>query len=441
MDNPLASSLLAEEMVQLSHYFPSGGPRKLFAAGVAKLYVSYPEENKWNETGLVGVWTFFANELQKTLHFQLIDIMTGSSFFTQELYENFQYIKSRPYFHTFESDECIIGISFAEELEGQAFFRKVEEVIEKKEYHLRPSVFKKAWTKFAVFGKGMSKQEKSKLKSCGASRGGHKAAVGEDVKISGPTHFRVDLHIGVDGDGKFGVKAADARAWLNMNPAWLTYFRELGLMETEINENAEVLLETTTEFLMKHGHVPSSSTTPSRPPPIPPRPDSNSLRRSLTRSREITEKLGVEQTNQSVVATPSTPATTTTSTGATGSDIGTDSADSSNPSSSATFSESQPEVDKSVPVAPPLPVPIPSVGRGVATPPPHFQFEPGKGTIPDPSVLGEGQRDSLRKALQDRLKEIGERMQDSDEDEEELNEEGDEWSREFGPGSFYLGRS
>jgi hypothetical protein len=47
---------------------------KLFSAAVCKLYVAYPEDNVWQETGLVGVWAFFANQIQKTLHFQLFDL-------------------------------------------------------------------------------------------------------------------------------------------------------------------------------------------------------------------------------------------------------------------------------------------------------------------------------------------------------------------------------
>lgn len=55
----------------------------------------------------------------------MILTQTRSVKFTQELYNNFEYVKPRPFFHTFETEECVAGFSFADEGEADDFFSKV----------------------------------------------------------------------------------------------------------------------------------------------------------------------------------------------------------------------------------------------------------------------------------------------------------------------------
>lgn len=50
----------------------------------------------------------------------------GKVVFSQEMYENFIYQASTPFFHTFETDTFVAGISWADESEGTAFLKKVE---------------------------------------------------------------------------------------------------------------------------------------------------------------------------------------------------------------------------------------------------------------------------------------------------------------------------
>jgi hypothetical protein len=45
--------------------------------------------------------------------------------FQQEFYENFIYSSPKPWFHAFECDELVAGLSFADESESVAFFRAV----------------------------------------------------------------------------------------------------------------------------------------------------------------------------------------------------------------------------------------------------------------------------------------------------------------------------
>lgn len=45
----------------------------------------------------------------------------------QELYTTFEYKVTRPYFHTFEADDAMAGLSFANEQEAITFRNAVEE--------------------------------------------------------------------------------------------------------------------------------------------------------------------------------------------------------------------------------------------------------------------------------------------------------------------------
>jgi hypothetical protein len=47
--------------------------------------------------------------------------------FSQELYQNFEYAKPRGFFHTFEMDDCVAGLSFADESDANDFYLKVIE--------------------------------------------------------------------------------------------------------------------------------------------------------------------------------------------------------------------------------------------------------------------------------------------------------------------------
>eukprot|EP01088_Endostelium_zonatum_P019702 TRINITY_DN6943_c1_g1_i1.p1 TRINITY_DN6943_c1_g1~~TRINITY_DN6943_c1_g1_i1.p1 ORF type:complete len:360 (-),score=173.31 TRINITY_DN6943_c1_g1_i1:223-1302(-) len=49
--------------------------------------------------------------------------------FEQELYQNFEYSAPRPFFHTFESDDSVIGLSFADESEAEDFYSQVSSYV------------------------------------------------------------------------------------------------------------------------------------------------------------------------------------------------------------------------------------------------------------------------------------------------------------------------
>jgi Wiskott-Aldrich syndrome protein len=46
----------------------------------------------------------------------------------QEMYNNFEYAKPKDFFHTFEGDDMVYGISFADVAEANEFFRQIQQL-------------------------------------------------------------------------------------------------------------------------------------------------------------------------------------------------------------------------------------------------------------------------------------------------------------------------
>jgi hypothetical protein len=66
---------------------------------------------------------------EKTSHYiKIVGMAMTSVLFTQELYHNFGYEKPKSFFHTFEMDEAVAGLSFASDSEAQTFFSEVSKM-------------------------------------------------------------------------------------------------------------------------------------------------------------------------------------------------------------------------------------------------------------------------------------------------------------------------
>lgn len=55
------------------------------------------------------------------------------------MYENFEYENPRPFFHTFEIDDCVAGFSFADEREANQFYTKVIQCTKNENIGVQPS--------------------------------------------------------------------------------------------------------------------------------------------------------------------------------------------------------------------------------------------------------------------------------------------------------------
>ncbi|KAI5957252.1 hypothetical protein KGF54_000180 [Candida jiufengensis] len=99
---------------------------KIIDATVARLYIAYPDPTKWVYTGLVGAIALVDDLVGHTFFLKLIDI-TGHRgvLWDQELYVNFEYNQDRKFFHTFEIEDCLIGLLFEDTNDATHFYKRV----------------------------------------------------------------------------------------------------------------------------------------------------------------------------------------------------------------------------------------------------------------------------------------------------------------------------
>ncbi|KAI4140489.1 MAG: hypothetical protein LQ340_007864, partial [Diploschistes diacapsis] len=92
---------------------------KIFAVAVARLYVAYPNRQRWTYTGLSGAAVLANDLIGNTCWIKLVDI--------SEIYEPFYYNQDRTFFHSFELEDCLAGLSFVDEKDAKTFKKKMDE--------------------------------------------------------------------------------------------------------------------------------------------------------------------------------------------------------------------------------------------------------------------------------------------------------------------------
>ncbi|KAF7557517.1 hypothetical protein G7046_g6005 [Stylonectria norvegica] len=102
---------------------------KIQAVAVAKLYVAYPNRSKWTYTGLQGAVVLANDLVGHTYWIKMVDISPSSRgvIWDQEIFDVWNYNQDRTFFHTFELEECLAGLSFVDEKEAKQFKKKMDE--------------------------------------------------------------------------------------------------------------------------------------------------------------------------------------------------------------------------------------------------------------------------------------------------------------------------
>ena len=103
------------------------GSNKILDVAVARLYIAYPDRNKWKFTGLSGALVLVDDLVGNTFFLKLIDIYGHRGIiWDQELYVGFEYFQDRTFFHTFEIEDCFAGFLFVDINEAQHFLKRVQ---------------------------------------------------------------------------------------------------------------------------------------------------------------------------------------------------------------------------------------------------------------------------------------------------------------------------
>ncbi|KAI9755332.1 MAG: hypothetical protein M4579_004334 [Chaenotheca gracillima] len=102
---------------------------KIQAVAVARLYVAHPSKQRWTYTGLQGAAVFAEDLVGHTFWIKLVDVSPSNRgvIWDQEIYDTFSYNQDRTFFHSFELESCLAGLSFADEKEAKTFRKKVDD--------------------------------------------------------------------------------------------------------------------------------------------------------------------------------------------------------------------------------------------------------------------------------------------------------------------------
>ncbi|KAI9823446.1 MAG: hypothetical protein M1832_002457 [Thelocarpon impressellum] len=122
-------SVLSEDDKETVRRTVPKATNKIHAVAVARLYVAHPNRQRWSYTGLQGAAVLANDLVGNTYWIKMVDISPGGRgvIWDQEIYDSFGYNQDRTFFHTFELEDCLAGLSFVDDKEARQFKKKIDE--------------------------------------------------------------------------------------------------------------------------------------------------------------------------------------------------------------------------------------------------------------------------------------------------------------------------
>ncbi|KAK8042166.1 hypothetical protein PG993_006689 [Apiospora rasikravindrae] len=223
---------------------------KIQAVAVARLYVAFPNRSKWTYTGLQGAIVLANDLVGNTYWLKLVDISPSARgvIWDQEIFDIWSYNQDRTFFHTFELEECLAGLSFVDEKEAKQFKKKMDE------REKNAMAFSEA--SLEDIGTPPPRVPPESPRNAGG--------LPPPPPAPAPTHSRTPS-TSANGVHKPASEFATLEAY---DPLWRENFgnflTEQGLTDEFIKENQEFIVG----FLQEQGgEVPKSAPAPPPPPP------------------------------------------------------------------------------------------------------------------------------------------------------------------------------
>ena len=99
---------------------------KIIDATIARLYIAYPDPTSWQYTDLFGAIVLVDDLVGHTYFLKLVDVEGHRGVvWDQELYVDFQYHQDRKFFHSFEIEDCYVGLLFEDTSDASHFHKRV----------------------------------------------------------------------------------------------------------------------------------------------------------------------------------------------------------------------------------------------------------------------------------------------------------------------------
>eukprot|EP01133_Synstelium_polycarpum_P004381 gene4381-5126_t len=265
--NSNRNSLTEHEQGQIR--FVHGSSCDIAAITVARLYEG--RQGRWDFTGIVGAVSIITNRLQKVNYIRINDLQSTRTSFEQEIYEGFGYTRQRDFFHTFEGDNAVYGLSFVDVGEAAVFHASLlnardnlrrgsqnQQQQQQQYYQQQPSPVRDHPTK------------PKKSKSGFFSKILHGSSAEEKpMEISGPTGFKHESHIGWDPEKGFDID--------NIPNEWRVLFAQAGIKRKDLKD-----AETSKFIVSVIGETMAAQQMSGKSAPPPPPPTSSGHQQVLT---------------------------------------------------------------------------------------------------------------------------------------------------------------
>ncbi|XP_046439003.1 neural Wiskott-Aldrich syndrome protein-like [Daphnia pulex] len=230
--------------------------KSMASAVVQVCFADPPNRSQWNKRHC-GVVCFIKDNIKRSYFLRVFCLDRQSAIWEQELYSSFDYCAPRPYFHTFEGDECRIGFNFANEGEAEYFLMAIKEYLrmksEKRERRRlsqqqvqqpQPGKHTPVATNGSV-PKSTAVRSATITNRITVTKKGKKDKNKKITKadIGGPSDFKHISHVGWDPNQGFALD--------NVDPNLLKFFARAGISENHLKDKAT--REFIYDFIDKHG--------------------------------------------------------------------------------------------------------------------------------------------------------------------------------------------
>ncbi|KAG9236074.1 hypothetical protein BJ875DRAFT_372845 [Amylocarpus encephaloides] len=234
---------------------------KIQAVAVARLYIAYPNRQKWTFTGLQGAIVLANDLVGNTYWLKLVDVSPAQQgvIWDQEIYDSWSYNQDRTFFHTFETEDCLAGLSFSDEKEAKTFLKKMND---------REKNASKATKSNPFGGGGRTGHQRHGL--LGGLFGGHRHSSAPSIQPTPPDSPSYALppmaapnnrnSAGSFGGGKSQFAALDAID-ANWRETWGDDLKQMGITDDLIRDNQDFIAD-----YIKEQQAAQAAQVPTPPP-------------------------------------------------------------------------------------------------------------------------------------------------------------------------------
>ncbi|KJK75662.1 hypothetical protein H634G_09026 [Metarhizium anisopliae BRIP 53293] len=256
-------SILNEDDKDTVKRFVPKQSNKIHAVGVARLYVAYPNRSKWTYSGMQGAIVLANDLVGNTYWLKMVDVSPTNRgvIWDQEIYDTWHYNQDRTFFHTFELEDCLAGLSFVDEKEAKQFKKKMDE---------REKNASRA-TKSTPFGGGSQPVHKHSL--LGSFFGHRHSSAPSPTESTRPSLLPHPFHHSPSSSQNMngGIEPSQFALLDAFDPLWREHFgqdlTDKGLTDDFIKDNQEFIVD----FLrQEQAKLNNPSPTPPPPPPSAP---------------------------------------------------------------------------------------------------------------------------------------------------------------------------